>query len=266
MELILDLDSLLYKAGFSVEKRIRHVMKGREEVANFQYAKDLKEFLATREDADELEVKEQHWVDSEESALKLLDVLLYQIQEALPHDDFTMYLGGTNNFRYELYPEYKANRAKANRPVHLKALEQYAIDRGGLVPEGMEADDAVCIHAWECLNGGRDFIVAAIDKDLDQIPGTRFNYGTMSRPYEITPYQADLSFYSQLLMGDTSDNIPGLRGIGKARAPIMLAECNDEREMYEVCKEKWGNDDMMYLSAKLLYLLRSKDDEYEPPI
>lgn len=266
MELILDLDSLLYKAAFSCEKRIRHVTKGREAIANFQYAKDLKAFLATREDADDLVVKEQHWADSEESALKLSDILLRQIKDAVPHDEFIMFVGGNNNFRFDIFPEYKANRAKAAKPVHLAAITNHVKALGAITPEGYEADDAVTIRAWGHIRENTEFVVAAIDKDLNQIPGWRFNYGTFDKPYEITPYEADLSFYSQLLTGDTSDNIPGIKGVGPVGAAKLLAECDDEREMYTVCKETWDDEEAMTISAKLLYMLRSDDDEWKSPL
>ena len=273
MELILDLDSLLYKAGSSVEKNIRHVRQGGVEIANFNYAKDLKIFLKEREDVEELEIEVEHWVDTEQSALKLFDLLVHGIKE-LRHDRFVMYLGGTNNFRYDIAPDYKANRDGMPKPVHLQALTDYAIRKGAIVPDGYEADDSVAIRAWEHLNAGTNFVIAGIDKDLRQIPGWHYNYGKGNPPFEIDPTTAEFNFYVQLLMGDSSDNIPGIKGVGIKTAEKLLATCNDERDMYKVCVDKWteltswGDDTIseMRKSAALLYLLRSPDDKWEPPI
>ena len=266
MDLIIDLDSLMFKAGFTVESRIRHIFDDTgKEIANFKYMKDLKEFLKEeglkRED---VEIREDHIVGEERDAIKLLDILIADIKSHFEGADTTMYLGGEDNFRYEIKDDYKANRANMPRPVHLAALTEYAISRGANVPHGYEADDAVCIHAWDCIRNNRSFAIAGIDKDLRQIPGTHYDYGK-AEIIEIDPYTADFNFYCQVLTGDTSDNIPGLKGIGIKKATKILEPCDTEIEMYDACAGMWPDEDEMNISASLLYLLRSEDDKWQRP-
>lgn len=266
MELIIDLDSLLYKAGFSVETKTRHVFLDGTEIANFKYIKDLNEFL--KEEGlkkDSVKIEEVHEYEPAESAIKLLDILISDIQSNFPEYSTTMYLGGKDNFRYEIKSDYKANRANMPRPVHLSALTEHAVLRNAIIPQGYEADDAVCIHAWKCIRSNTPYIIAGIDKDLRQIPGTHYDYGK-GELVEVDTWTADFNFYTQLLTGDTSDNIPGIKGIGPKKAAAILEACDTEIEMFDACESTWDNREDMLISAQLLYLLRDKDDRYKPPL
>ncbi len=60
--------------------------------------------------------------------------------------EFTIWLSdrAENNFRYKIYPEYKANRKDLPRPRHLEALKEYLITKwSARIALGMEADDAL---------------------------------------------------------------------------------------------------------------------------
>ena len=87
---------------------------------------------------------------------------------------YELWLSGSNNFRYRVYPEYKANRADSVRPIHEKACRQYLIeDWKANIAEGLEADDMLGIRQHE-LDGNS--ILCHLDKDLNQITGKHFNW------------------------------------------------------------------------------------------
>jgi len=140
------------------------------------------------------------------------------------------------NFRHELYEEYKANRPPM--PDELRGQIDF-VHRGvkalGLplvaVP-GVEADDVIGTYAKQASQSGQTVLVATGDKDLAQIVNDKVNLiDTMKkvvmdeagvvekfgvRPDQIIDYLA--------LMGDSSDNIPGVPKVGPKTALKWLNE------------------------------------------
>ena len=131
---------------------------------------------------------------------------------------------GKKNFRYTLYPEYKANRTERT-PLGLKEVkEKLAEMYDGQIHTKWEADDIVVCKKRE--DAGK-YLLCAIDKDvLYALPGRHFNYfeanyyvGTTHvlrdmEFIEVTEDQAKYWPYMQVINGDTSDNIIGPNRIG----------------------------------------------------
>lgn len=275
---ILDADSLLYKAGFSAETTTRQVtIKGEDSPrASFNYVADMKEWLSDNElTLADVDIEKLHSVAPPGSAITILDSIIKSIVAVTEPSNLITFIGGSNNFRYDIYPRYKESRANVVKPVHYDLLFNHLKASGAIIPEGMEADDAVCMTAWKHLLDGDDYIIAGIDKDLKQIPGTHYDYGKNTF-IEIDDWEASFNLYSQLLTGDSDDDIPGLRGVGPVTARKILQDCDDERDMYRVCVDQWKergpgsaeeeNYQAMCLSMNLLYLLRFIDDKWEPPV
>jgi len=87
---------------------------------------------------------------------------------------------------------------------------------------GLEADDVVMIHLV-ALRERYNVIVAAIDKDLRQYPGTFWYFKPGSEEEVIIDQeQAYFNLWTQVLVGDSGDKIPGLGGCGKATANKVL--------------------------------------------
>jgi len=131
---------------------------------------------------------------------------------------------GHGNFRKELYENYKGNRK--NQPPEIKEAltygHNYMVDKyNAVMANDMEADDLVSIWASECRDDARDYVVVGIDKDLLQIPGWHLNFIKMEEQYVDEDF-ANLKLMLQCLTGDTSDNIPGIRGIGPKKAERIL--------------------------------------------
>jgi len=131
------------------------------------------------------------------------------------------------NFRYDIYSEYKANRpptpdfVKKWRPTILKTFQE----KWNFLPiEGMEADDAVGIYFTKYKNDYDEIIIATADKDLRQFPCTFYDF----KKHEMTPiseFEAVYNLCHQMIMGDSTDHIPGIPGIGKVGAKKRLADC-----------------------------------------
>ena len=106
-------------------------------------------------------------------------------------------------------------------------------------------------------------VICSIDKDLLQIPGRHYNF--VKKVHTVQTYEDGLKhLYMQSLIGDKSDNIIGVAGIGPVKAEQALAELLPE-EWYDKCRELYNDDERFHLNMKLLYIWRKPNDSWEPP-
>ena len=151
-----------------------------------------------------------------------------------------LYLSGQNNYRDKLatIKPYKGNRDAAHKPVHFAAIREYLIkQRGAKVIHGREADDEVSIVARKMARDKLPFIVATIDKDLDQIPGQHYNYRKKVH-YTVDHEEALAWFYVQCLSGDPTDNIPGCYRCGPAKAQKIVNDALCESEHLDAAEQE----------------------------
>ncbi len=188
-------------------------------------------------------------------------------------DEFSIYLSGDNNFRYQIYPEYKSNRTQP-KPRFLKEVKDYLITKyKAEVSDGCEADDLLGIA--QCT--GTDTIICSLDKDLLMIPGKHYSFeikGTSSlgkqwvRPMEITtvsPEEGLKRFYTQLLTGDATDGIKGAAGIGKVKAEAILRDCTTEQEMFEAVQSYYSCEEELEMTGQCLWIWRHQNDKWKIP-
>lgn len=186
------------------------------------------------------------------------------------------FLTGSGNFRYALattYP-YKGNRKDVTKPTHLHAAREYLKDEwGAKILSGFEADDAIAMATV-----GKDpetTVIASVDKDFKTIPCWMFNFSKVNEADKwtySTEHSALMYFYEQVLTGDRSDNIVGLKGIGPKKAHKILDGAVDEADMYhrvvkayeEFCKDGLPLERIVE-NANLLHLRRHKEDVWQPP-
>ena len=151
-------------------------------------------------------------------------------------------------FRHERYPEYKANRDAAPEDLHSQVpiIEEIlaALEVPVFRTEGFEADDVMGSLAELCLKEGRECRLVSADKDLMQLVdgpvkllrpekgGGLRELGPDEvmeekgvRPDQIVDYLA--------LIGDSSDNIPGVAGIGPKTAATLLSQWQNLEHLYE---------------------------------
>lgn len=200
--------------------------------------------------------------NTEEQARYNLNRMMEDLLLDLNTNEYIMYLTGSNNFRYKIFPEYKANRREQPKPQHLAMLKQHLIDSwGAILSEGCEADDLV---AMEHTKRENESLIITIDKDLDQLWGWHYNPRKKER-YLVSPNQANRFSYYQLLVGDTADGIKGCKGIGPKKADKHLANCETEEEMFDVCRELYGCDQELQMNAQCLWLWREHGATWKWP-
>ncbi|ACO69078.1 predicted protein, partial [Micromonas commoda] len=137
-------------------------------------------------------------------------------------------------FRHEMFTDYKANRPPT--PPELKETIPRVIEmvrRMGvplLMTSGVEADDIIGTVARRSVERGLHVSVVSPDKDFFQLLGPRLSARGLV-PYTERDFRAEFGgldpaqFVDLLAMvGDSSDNIPGVEGIGPKTAPKLLGE------------------------------------------
>ncbi|MEW6123676.1 MAG: DNA polymerase I [Pseudomonadota bacterium] len=151
-----------------------------------------------------------------------------------------------DSFRKELYPLYKANRSDPPEELIPQfPLMREAVKAFGLIPVEMaryEADDLIATYARQAAEAGADVLVVSADKDLMQIVGERVSMydpasgeagGRGARPERRIGVPEVLDYFGvppaqvtdvQALAGDSTDNVPGVPGIGIKTASALIQE------------------------------------------
>jgi len=192
------------------------------------------------------------------------DILMKLFAE-LNVSDYKLYLTGTKNFRYDIYPEYKAQRLKVPKPEFLPDVRDYLMSEYDTdMSDGCEADDMLGVDQHKYIKLGIESRIISIDKDLDQIIGNHYN-PRHKREYIVSPNDSIRFFYYQLLVGDSADNIKGATGIGPVRAKKILQDCTTELEHYEAVCNHYSSDEELNLNAQVLWIWRKLNDKWVCP-
>ena len=183
-------------------------------------------------------------------------------------DNTYCYIKGQDNFRMDIFPNYKKTPARERARADNSIVEElYMIieerDDGIFIPsDGMEADDAVRIKATELE---KDYVIVTIDKDLQCISGEFFNPRT-EEVFNVTPEVANKHYYTQLLTGDSTDNIRGLHRVGPKTAEKWLSGTKDYKDLVlSKYKEAYGSDyeDVITFVGSLIHILRKEHDYFD---
>lgn len=208
-------------------------------------------------------------LDPVEVAYMRIDQMMHSILDTTGSDTFRVFLSGSNNFRHEIYPEYKANRKDMVDPRWRSACKEYLVrEWAAEVTDGYEADDALGI------NQTTDTIICTIDKDLDMVSGMHYSWPIVrkgeivreGRIYEVSEIEGLRSFYRSILVGDRTDNIFGVDGIGKVKAAKEIDHLETEEEMFERVAELYNGDmDRLRVNGKCLWIMREENVQWACP-
>lgn len=167
--------------------------------------------------------------------------MLFRVQDDLmPDCTITVFDARGKTFRHELLPEYKANRTPPEKDfiIQLPILEELLNYLGCsvLIREGVEADDVVASFARLAQSQGHEVIIISSDKDLMQLLGTGIRlmrpikHGvTFAEIYDVNLFKKEHGFMPSsfadylAIVGDQSDNVKGVPGVGDKGATKILA-------------------------------------------
>lgn len=175
-------------------------------------------------------------------------MLFKLIQEQKPDYIVVAFDPPKKSFRFQLYPDYKANRQKMPDDLRSQIEEiKHMISVLGITKieqEDFEADDVLGTIANTCSSDDVEVVLVTGDKDAYQLVGrnvsiyankkgiTEFEiYGEREieeklglRPEQVIDYMA--------LTGDSSDNVPGVRGVGEKTAQKLIADYSTLDSIY----------------------------------
>lgn len=160
-----------------------------------------------------------------DDAMLTLDASVETLRETLGGDRVILALTDKVNWRTDILPTYKGNRAAVRRPLVLSDLRQYARDTYEVWERpGLEGDDILGILATNNKTIPGEKVVVTIDKDLKTVPGFHYNSGKPREGiFEVTPEEADHFHLLQGIAGDVTDGYTGCPGLGMSRAEEFLA-------------------------------------------
>jgi DNA polymerase-1 len=210
------------------------------------------------------------WKNTFKASKYKVDDIMQNIMDAVFASHYRLGIKGDNNFRKDLSPIYKIHRKRDLALEHrIAALLQYMVDTHGAVrAHGWEADDLCHYWAVEAIEDD-DYIpvICSIDKDMQTIPGIHYN-PRKDIILHISEDEADYFLNLQLLMGDNTDNIKGIPGIGIKKAEGFLAGIPygaRRQKVIETYKdffgEKWEKE--LLLTGNLIYIRPSLTQEFE---
>ncbi len=148
------------------------------------------------------------------------------------------------SFRHKTFADYKATRKPmpedlvSQIPVVNDIVEAYRIPV--FSKAGFEADDVIATIASKVNGGGVDVFIISRDKDLKQLlkPNIKVYDTKDGKTYGPEDFQEEFGFGPELLpdylalAGDSSDNIPGVQGVGKKTASSLVSQIGPLEEIY----------------------------------
>lgn len=123
------------------------------------------------------------------------------------------------------------------------------------------------------IHQNEDTVICSLDKDMLMVPGYHYNW-VKEEFTKITKHQGWVNFYTQLIMGDRSDNIAGYDGKMRVTIPQFLyplleeiTSCDTPAEMFQVVQSVYQlGDDALLRNGQMLYIQQKEDDSWCFPI
>ena len=178
-------------------------------------------------------------------------------------------LSRTNTFRRKLYENYKAQRKPTDDDIIFQ-VQQISILVKALGFKFLndplyEADDILGMVSKWCVDNNHDMVIISSDRDLYQlinehvqiysfIKHEMINTEYMEEHYKLTPSQW---IELKMIQGDPSDNIPGIKGIGKVTAQELMNQYGNINNIYtNINNLKNGIRDKLIAGSNTLPLMR----------
>lgn len=258
MQTAIDGDILLYEIGFAAEAFQR------------KKADELGEAL----------LDSPPWETVERSIHERINNIVVETASTDPIFLFT----GKGNFRNTIAVTQKYKDREGKKPFHYTNIKLYIQSVWpSLQVDGLEADDLLGILLTE--NPDR-YICCSRDKDLKQIPGWHYGWEVHNQPsfgpeligefgYIMLSSKRDkligtgaMFHHAQMLMGDTTDTIPGIPKHGPVAAFNLLNTCTTIDELEQAVRVAYNSfygdagDDRMVETARLTYMSRKRDGDF----
>lgn len=196
--------------------------------------------------------------NSRQNALYIAHSKINEVINKLSPKTYTCFISGSSNFRKDINPDYKAQRPQEKPPYFYEVKEFIIREFPCVVSSGCEADDMLGVSQTA------ETVIASMDKDLLQIPGRHYKLPIMRNKQlvsgdeflDVSEEQGLRWFYMQMLIGDSTDNIKGVRGYGPKKAELYLSTHKTEDEMEQAVKSLYNDDERFMMNADCLWIWR----------
>ena len=262
MRLLIDGDMIAYAVACAADGKKYKASDGHTE----RYKDDITKYCKEHE-LDVAQLETLYEPEPVEFALHSVKLMLQGgIFDAFPEgvSGYDIFLTGSGNLREQIstIKKYKGNRVDTHKPYHLHNCRNYLVEWGAKIVDGMEADDAIGIAHSSAEPGTT--CICSLDKDYLQIPGWNFNWNTQAK-HLVTELEGWKNFFKQMLIGDSTDNILGLYGVGKDSAMVKrLGVMSTPEEMSDLVigeyKKRFGSYWGLFFAEhyELLWILREE--------
>lgn len=243
MELLIDGDEVIYRVGFQAQKKYYFCTENRYGNQQFLF-KNKKNAIAYIKEAKEqlgldFDLTQSDVLMNEEDCIMNVDSYMQDLFDTLQCYSYRVFLSSNTNFRDNIatIKPYKGNRENVAKPFYYDLIKNHLINEYfATSEEGLEADDLLGLHSHP------ERIIISQDKDLRMIPGYHFDNSKRNK-YYVEEEDADLFFFTQLLSGDSTDNIPGLYGFGISKAIKLLNEnLYKDRSPYQIVYDTYKTE------------------------
>lgn len=168
-----------------------------------------------------------------------------------------------HNWRKDVLPSYKGNRARVKKPLVLKAIKQWMVEEfSAWMRPGLEGDDILGILATHPKLIRGEKVIVSIDKDMKTIPGKyvrRLEDGII----EVSEEEADWWHMFQTLTGDQTDGYSGCPGIGPKKAEAILAHSTEWPHIVSVYEKAGLTEAHALQQARVARILRASDYDFK---
>ena len=193
-----------------------------------------------------------------------------------------------SGFRKRVTSTYKLNRIHSPKPIGWLPMKQEILTwDNAYLHDDIEADDLLGIFATRLRRLGEDYVVMTHDKDLDQVPGRHVwkwakppekEEDEDRRDFTRTEGDAQACFWRQVLIGDRTDNVRGVDGVGVKGAEKIVSQWDvtdpascwketlslfEKNKINKVKVTKEEAHEMALTAARLIYILREQDYNFK---
>ncbi len=261
-EVYIDGDILPYQIGFATQRKVYRLdVEGLHSCSPLLYTRSKRVVNKYVAHTPDIVVSDCFYTEGPIQVINTVRLHLANIVRGSKCQTFKVVLSGKDNFRDKIatIQPYKGNRKDSVKPIHFDLIRDWLLEKPyTIVSVNEEADDVIS----KAMIAGH--VGASPDKDLNNTPGSHYNFRT-GETYEVSESEARRNFYTQMLVGDTADHIPGIKGIGPKTAAKLLLGCKEWYDYENIISLEYDKayDDghaAMNEVGQLLWM-RRKDDE-----
>ena len=165
--------------------------------------------------------KKNEPIKSLDDCINLCDEMIINVNDSIKADSYTGFLGKGKCFRHTINDKYKANRKYDEQIEFIPEVRQHLKTHHNFKSlEGFEADDLV--QSFRIANKDKyKCIVVSPDKDILNLEGANYNPKKGDLIFR-SKAEEELYFWKSMIVGDSADNIAGIKGYGPVAADKII--------------------------------------------